>query len=358
MITITQDNIYKSDFSIVDMRKHEELETISESEIVRYLSDEIELGESVTFERIFEIISENVKYFQEIFYSCLGGYSLELFIDEIEELPTEKSDLLYLEVYWICDKYDGDLSIVSNLHGIGIQNEDDGSFYKKGDILPYAIEFTPLNNLKYLKVKLNYELKVVEFNSENKKSIHIDMGNKSFTVFDFFYSILYEISWNGDPTERIERFKEIEESIKISEEELKEAKTKVINSEDLFEEIDRNDIYLVKYKKLRDRLDEELCEGISKLEPLKNCLLEKLKFYDEIENSSEGDDLTKYAKKLSDVEFNLQLLYGVDEDSKYHRFWETPKCTCPKIDNVVKFPNGGYIKYKDCPIHGTKKEKI
>jgi len=350
MITITKDNIYRSDFSIVDLRNIDMLETISDDEIVRFLSEEVELGESVTFERMFEIIIENKDKFNEIYHSCLGGYSLSPFINEIDDIPTEKTKLHYLEIFWHSDKSENDITIVSGLHGMGVETSDDGP-YKKGDSIAYAIEFTPLNNLKYLNVRLDREVIMINYDRNNEdKRYQIELGNKSFTVFDLFYAILYEISWNGDPSGRENRLSELEESIELSEEQMKNGETHTIDDlEDFFEEMEKNDKYLVKYKELRDRVDEELSSHIDNIEPLKNCLLAKLKLYHKIQTSDKN--LNSYYKKLTDNEFNMQLLYGLDENINYHRFWETPKCTCPKIDNVVNYPNGKYTFDKNCPIH-------
>jgi len=348
MITITKDNIYRSGFSIVDMRKPELLEIVPDDEIVEFFSEEVELGESVTFERLFDIIIENKEKFNEIYHSCLGC-SLSPFINEINDIPTEKSELNYLEVFWQSDKSDNDITITSNLHGMGIETSNDGP-YKKGDSIAYAVDFTSLNNLKYLHIRLNKNVIIMNYDKTDEDNYEIELGNKEFTIFDLFYAIFYEISWHGDPTRRENRLSELEESLEISEEDMKEGRTHTMDEmNDFFEEMEKNDKHLVKYKTQRDRVDEELSSHIKNLEPLKNCLLAKLKFYNEIENS-EGD-LTPYYKKLTDNEFNMQLLYGLDEDIKFHKFWETPKCTCPKIDNVVNFPDGDYTFDKDCPIH-------
>jgi len=67
--------------------------------------------------------------------------------------------------------------------------------------------------------------------------------------------------------------------------------------------------------------------------------------------NSDGD-LKQYYKKLTDIEYNMQLLYGEKEDITLHRFWETPKCTCPKIDNLEIYPSNKPIFNDKCPIHG------
>jgi hypothetical protein len=347
MITITNKGIYKSDFGIAEIRDPLSLEVISEDEIVHHLSEEVELGESLTFEAIFDIIFENKEILEKIYKSCLGGFSLQPFINELNDIPSKKTELDYLEIFWHSDKSDNDLTIVSGLHGIGVEETETG-VQPKGDIISYAIEFTPLNNLKYLKVKINKEIVTMNYDSKDD-NFQLNLGRMTFTLYDLFYAILFEISWNGDPAGRENRLEELEETIKTSEEEIDNGEGKELDMEELFEMFDANDEYLVKYDELRDRVDEELSIDMD-LISLKSCLKEKLKLYHEIEKSKEKD-LTPYYKKLTDNDYDMQILYGLDENIKEHKFWETPKCTCPKIDNVVNYPSGDYTKDEKCPIH-------
>lgn len=342
MITITNDNIYSSDFSITNIRNPEHINIVNDDDIIGYLSNEIELGESVTLERLFDIIKTNESELNNIYYSCLGGYPLSSFLTEINDIPSEKPHLDYLEINWYSEIYDDELTIISSFHGISIENN------KK---ITYSISFSPLNNLKYLNIKLNENVSIFDYSNDEK---YFNLGNKRFTLFEFFYAILFEISFNGDPSGRKNRLDDLEKSIDESSiDESIDSKNNTYDIDDIdkfFENLDKKDIYLVKYKDLRDRVDEDLDLSNENLEPLKNCLLEKLKIYDKI-IKSKAKKLTKFYKKISDNEFNMQILYGVVEDENSHRFWETPKCTCPKIDNIVKFPNGNYIFDEHCPIH-------
>lgn len=343
MITITKDYIYKSDFSITDLKTTANLEIIQEDEILSYLSDYVELGESVTFDRIFELISLNKDLIENIFYSCLGGYSLSPFINEIENIPTEKSQLDYVEIGWYCDRYDNEFNISSSFHGIGSE--------KDGKEMTYAIEFTPLNNLKSLPIRLNTNLSYFILPKKgNGKHKDVYLGNRYFTLYDILYGILFEITFNGDPKNRNMRFSELQVSIDEAEEQLKN--DEFITNDDL--ESLFTDEYTVKHGEFIDRIEPELLNELSDLPALKNCLLEKLKIYSEIEKTNKKD-LTSFDNRLTNVEFNLQILYGVDEDINFHRFWETPKCTCPKIDNTLKYPFGDYEIDANCPIHKNRK---
>ncbi len=55
-------------------------------------------------------------------------------------------------------------------------------------------------------------------------------------------------------------------------------------------------------------------------------------------------------------EFKLQKLWGFEQNKAYHKFWELPHCTCPKLDNIDSYP---YMQHysKSCPLHKYEYEK-
>ena len=341
MITITNKNIYYSDFSLVELPSLDNIEIIQPGEIISFLSDNVELGESVTFKRLFELVSANLDKFNEIFYSSLGGYILDPYLQEIENNPTESNDMDYLEIHWFCDKYGSELNISPALHGISLKEEN-----------YFALDFESLNNLKNYIIKINETVEIIDyvpFAKPDETINRIDLGNKSFTLFELFNAIFFEISFHGGPQDKKERYQEIEESITDAELEQLEESEKFTSFEEILEKFDSEDKFLVKYKDLRARVDEDRLSIAKNLSKLKSCVKEKLKIFDIIENSNE--DLQKYYKKLTDNEYNMQMLYGEEENIKYHRFWDTPKCTCPKIDNLELYPSDKPIFNKDCPIH-------
>lgn len=349
MITITNKNIYRSEFSISTLSSLNKVKVLPIDEIVNYLSDNVELGESVTFKRLFEIVSSNLRKFNEIFYSSLGGYALEPYLQEIENNVTETIESDYLELHWFCDKYDNELNICPSLHGISIKEDQ-----------VYALDFTSLNNLKNCIVKINETVEIYDYTKikekgeetiDNKEFL-ITLGDKAFTLFELFNGIFYEISFHGGPQDKQERLRELEESIDEVKDNLEESDSeKFITFEDMIEKFDAKDKYLVKYNELRDRVEKKRVSNKKNLPKLKSCLLEKLKIYDILEKSETDDNLDQYYKSLTDMEYNMQILYGEEEDISCHRFWETPKCTCPKIDNLEIYPSTNPIFDKDCPIH-------
>jgi len=55
---------------------------------------------------------------------------------------------------------------------------------------------------------------------------------------------------------------------------------------------------------------------------------------------------------ITNIEFELQDLWGFSRDIRYHKFWELPQCQCPKLDNEDRYPFGHYFINESCPLHG------
>ena len=67
---------------------------------------------------------------------------------------------------------------------------------------------------------------------------------------------------------------------------------------------------------------------------------------------AEDFSLSAYGRELRSVEYALQRAWGFAQSEKYHRFWEAPRCTCPKMDNEDRYPSGSYVVMTSCPVHG------
>ena len=60
-------------------------------------------------------------------------------------------------------------------------------------------------------------------------------------------------------------------------------------------------------------------------------------------------------KKLEEIEFKMQELFGFQHNRDFHRYWlESPRCSCPKMDNYDNYGTPYRITDLDCPIHGEK----
>lgn len=100
-------------------------------------------------------------------------------------------------------------------------------------------------------------------------------------------------------------------------------------------------------KKLAEKmnLNEDIIKKIEELH------LKRKDYYNRMEIAP-VDDLKEWDRLLTELEYDLQELWGFPMDSKYHKFWERPHCLCPKMDNRDRYPSGYYVINEECPLHG------
>lgn len=87
------------------------------------------------------------------------------------------------------------------------------------------------------------------------------------------------------------------------------------------------------------------------LEAIKDAHTLKLLFYTMIEEETNPAMLKELAKDITEVEFELQRLWKFTVDANFHRFWETPKCQCPRMDNEEAYGTPYSITTSSCPLH-------
>ena len=64
------------------------------------------------------------------------------------------------------------------------------------------------------------------------------------------------------------------------------------------------------------------------------------------------DNLKRYDRLLTEIEFQMQDAWGFPRSTNYHRFWERPRCLCPIMDNQDSYPTSFTYTNQDCPRHG------
>ena len=88
------------------------------------------------------------------------------------------------------------------------------------------------------------------------------------------------------------------------------------------------------------------------------------KLYDELDallETSKLEGLTRadydiVSDKVTELEFELQRLWGFPQDKEFHRYWlSVGHCKCGAIDNLERLGYGRIINL-GCPIHGTPQE--
>ena len=88
-----------------------------------------------------------------------------------------------------------------------------------------------------------------------------------------------------------------------------------------------------------------------KLDDIKESHHLRMVIYEILEETNDRAMLRSLAEDLTEIEFELQDLWGFPRDRRYHRFWEAPKCECPILDNMDGYPYMSYVNL-DCPLHG------
>ncbi len=112
----------------------------------------------------------------------------------------------------------------------------------------------------------------------------------------------------------------------------------------------------VTYKNNTIYLNETLIKdkNVSKknLNRIKTLHFQKMILFEAMEKIDDPNTLRKYDKYLDEIETELQYCWGFDYNPNFFKFWERPKCTCPKMDNEDMYPTRYCIINSDCPLHG------
>ncbi len=93
-------------------------------------------------------------------------------------------------------------------------------------------------------------------------------------------------------------------------------------------------------------LDMETVDKINKLHIVRNC------YQTLMEEVNDKENLRYFSNIVTQIDFQLQRLWKFKEDSTYHRFWELPKCDCPKMDNMDTYGTGHRYINPNCLLHG------
>lgn len=91
---------------------------------------------------------------------------------------------------------------------------------------------------------------------------------------------------------------------------------------------------------------------LDNLDAIKMVHETKLEIYECIKYETDPRMLRSFANDIQLCEFELQRLWGFDEDARFHRFWETPKCECPKMDNEERYGTKYSAITLSCKLHG------
>ena len=196
--------------------KHEDYKVEVVKKLSSYLNERVELCDGFTLADLFDYIEKEKVEFDVIFNSQLGPFSLQLYIDEIKKPgPVKDDEIDYLEIGRYSEYFEGDIELYLDFGGVN----------EKTDI-GYAIEFTPLNEIKHLPLRLNHNFSISEVKIVSKfKRCFVKLlgrigiplkrwrtifdyvyvqGQTTFTLYELISAVLYEISFAENPEMRME----------------------------------------------------------------------------------------------------------------------------------------------------------
>ena len=213
MITLTKDKIIFTNHYNPDCDKFVQKEV---PELWPYLEDVVTLSDDFTLMDLFNYIEKDKEAFDVIFNSCLGHFPLQAYLDDIvkERSKDDDDELDYLEVYRCAERWEwGSIDMYLGFHGISIKED-----------IPYAVEFTPLSDLKHLPLRLNNDFEIGEVLKEgNSYQYHVyTKGKVDISVYELISAVLFEVSFCGVPEQRDERMDELSKRAKEIPEEFKD----------------------------------------------------------------------------------------------------------------------------------------
>jgi hypothetical protein len=204
---------------------------------VSCLYEYCDIQKSITLADIFVLLRKEMPIYRII----IGNWVEEIVNEGVTGRVKDDKDIEFLELYWNPETsiYKGQRTIEGlnfpELHGLGYKlKEDHEDGYKKGDRIPYAVEFTPVNELMNCKIKLNKDLKFSHWNHDVKDRDSKYYTDKEgwevqYTLGHILYGIIWELSFLGSPKDRDKKKKELEKTV----DDIKTGKEKAIPIEDI-----------------------------------------------------------------------------------------------------------------------------
>ena len=87
---------------------------------------------------------------------------------------------------------------------------------------------------------------------------------------------------------------------------------------------------------------------------IKNLHRIRVETFKKMEKTKSRPKLRALANEVEEIEYELQDSWGFPRDKSFHRWFEVPRCTCPKMDNADNIGVPDYnIIMGDCPIHSN-----
>jgi hypothetical protein len=186
-----------SDGKIYKMNYFGRLERNEVTTIKNYLNCVLHIEEGTTFETFFNIILKDKDFFSEVFKETMGGFDLNQFVKEWKNNVEikDKHKISYLEVY-----RDINLKDNTGITVLDVMNVFEGVIKKEnGEKEKISLDFIPISTLKKIPLRINNDFNIPGQIIEN---VNILTSIKEMTLFEVIESILYDITFYGDPKSR------------------------------------------------------------------------------------------------------------------------------------------------------------
>lgn len=86
---------------------------------------------------------------------------------------------------------------------------------------------------------------------------------------------------------------------------------------------------------------------------------ERYDLFEELRKTKDETLMKIIFNQLTEIEYEIQMLWGWQPNAIMHRSYLWPHCKCPTMDNRDAYPVAQYVD-KHCPLHGEgtpKKQK-
>lgn len=90
------------------------------------------------------------------------------------------------------------------------------------------------------------------------------------------------------------------------------------------------------------------------IENIKSLHVKKLEIFDKMNETENHNVLKELAMEVEIIELKLQTLWGFTENRNMHEWYNVPKCSCPKLDNMENRGTEFRIINEACPVHGKQ----
>lgn len=176
--------------------------TESSGPISKYFNDEVSIDDDVTFEDVINIME---KFENDINY-CFAAQSqcipIRLYIKEMRTDIKHDTEISRVELFRKGEIIDAEILLKNSIRGFMSEESAEVTGHDIED--PVSVDTCNVNNLKTSKVALNHNIVIVDYDNDlqdDTEKIIFD-GFFTWTLYDFFATIVSVLTQNGTPEER------------------------------------------------------------------------------------------------------------------------------------------------------------